>query len=186
MESPWRRGPYNDDLIVFEMRSSTQRDQSQIQGLAEFSVGCPTAIWRVQVTSQPNAALVGWCGNPHEDGDDRPSAGGGAAVMSGDRGPAADPFPPHGRYKIRTIHGLSFPVRALRFMDTSGKLILGPICSCRENPGAGSHSTPEGWVRPQGVGPRVSHHKYVWAGEGLTARKADPSLIQSLAMSETE
>lgn len=163
--------------FVYEMRSSIQQNQSRSQGQAESSVRCPVAIQRVRLTSQPNAAPVVWCNNPHEFGDNRPSAGGGS------KGDALLPRP---GYKIRPAQCLSAPIQCVNLMDTAEEFSLGPICSYRKIPCAGSHSTPEGWVRPQGVGPRVPHHTYVRTEESLKAQGADPDLIQSFSMSENE
>ena len=170
----------------YEMRSSTQLNQSRNQGQAEFSVRCPATIQRVQVTSQPNAAPVVWCNGLRESWDNRPSVGGGAAVMPGDWGPAGDALLSSAGYKVRPGHRLSSPIRCPNLMGTTEQFSLGPLGSYRAIPPAESHSTPEGWVRPQGVGPRVPHHAYVWTEESLTAKGADQYQIQSYAMSETE
>ena len=159
------------------MRSSTQLNQSN--GQSEFSLRCPAAIQRVQVTSPPNAAPVVWCNGLHESGDNRPSVG---------EGPAGDALLPRPFYHIRTrhCHRLSAPIQCLNLMDAAEQFSLGPFGPYRAIPPAGSHSTSEGWVRPQGVGPRVPHHAYVWTEESLTAKGADQYQIQSYAMSETE
>ncbi len=52
-------------------------------------------------------------------------------------------------------------------------------------PCAGPHSTSEGWVRPQGVGPCALHRTCVRTMESVTGQQADLILVQSFAMPET-
>ncbi len=103
----------------------------------------------------------------------------GETRNAGNRGQAADSISPRAEYQIRLVHGMSF-------IDTSEKSSLEPIGSRLEFPGAGSHSSPEGWVRPQGVGPRALRHTYARTVEGLVAQQADSILIQSSTMLETK
>lgn len=82
-------------------------------------------------------------------------------------------------------------------MNTSKKLSLGPIGSYFEFPYAGFHPTPEGWVRPLGVEPRVPHHVSAQMGaqvgifkgackeDSLTAQKADQIMIRPMDVLET-
>ena len=113
------------------------------------------------------------------------------------RCPAPASSPLQGGYRLRLAHGSSFqnngfgfPVNeqfnVLNLIDSSGKSSMGRIGPYVESHSARSHSTPEGWVRPQDVGPRAPQHACVSAGGNLKAQKADSMQIQSLAILETE
>lgn len=82
-------------------------------------------------------------------------------------------------------HRLNAPVQGLDLMVPAGGSSFGSVRSYREIPCLGSHLTPEGWVQPQGVDPRVPDHTDVWTEERLAALRADPYLIQSFIVSET-
>ena len=128
---------------------------------------------------QPDGAPATWCIGLRYYVNNQPPAGWGAAMLPGDRVPEMDSSLPCAEYRVR-------PVQCVSFMDLSENSSLGPLGSDHEILRAGSHPTPEGWVRPQGVGSRAPHPLCGWKGEDLASPSADPFLIQHPDMPETE
>ena len=132
-----------------------------------------------QMTYQPNAATVAWRNNLHIYGEIQPPAGWGKARMPGGR--------------VGAENGRNFVDSA----DSYERSSMGPFGFYFEFPGAGSHPTPEGWVRSLGVGPRALPNAYlpnvrsadvrpsVWADDFFTDPNAGQFLFQSVDVSET-
>ena len=96
--------------------------------------------------------------------------------------PAVGSNPQRGRHENQLAHGLSCLNAS---MNASEEYYLGPVGSCGDIPCAGFRSTPEGWVRPQGVGPRAIHHVCEQTVDDNIGQIADSILNQSFATSET-
>jgi len=187
MPQATRNHPRSVDLttkirFVYEMRLSTQLNQSTSHGQTGCSLRCSAAIRRAPVAPQLDSTPVVFYKTRLEYGDNPTIARVGAHMMPGDGDWLSHRF----GYEARLGHRASTQIESLNLTNTTKKFSLGPLGSNRAIPGAWFHSTPEGWVRPQGVGLRVLHHTCLWTNESLTAQRADPYLIKTRARSETE